>query len=253
MGAHRFSGLDGVQLAWTETGFGRTVIFLPGFGGVGSRFLERDPVRTLAEHGYRVVLPDSRGCGDSGRPEDPNGYPLDVLADDGFALLRHLGLGDGDYDLAGYSLGARIVVRMLARGANPGHAIVAGQGLAKVTGPQGGGTNHRVLTALVNGDAIEPESADARIAHALSSGGADPRALLYLLNSLVPTSVDALTQIAVPTLVAIGDRDERSDADQLASLLQNGRFVRVPGDHGSALLAPELATALVEFLAYGDL
>ena len=248
MDAHRFAGLDGVELAWTEMGFGRTVIFLPGFDGVGSRLLEHDPVRALARQGYRVVLPDSRGCGASADPGDPTGYPPDVLADDGLALIDHLGLGDRDYDLGGYSLGGRIVVRMLARGANPGHAIVAGQGLAKVTGPQGGGANHRVLTALVNGDAIEPDSPDGRIAQWISRGGGDPQALLSLLNSLVPTCEDALAHIAVPTLVAIGDRDERSDADQLASLFPNGRFVSVPGDHGGALVAPELATAIIEFL-----
>jgi pimeloyl-ACP methyl ester carboxylesterase len=249
MTAHRFAGSDGVELAWNETGSGRTVVFLPGFGGVGSRLLELDPVHTLAENGYRVVLPDSRGCGDSAKPGDPTGYPLDVLADDGFALIKHLGLGNGDYDLGGYSLGARIVVRMLARGAKPEHAIVAGQGLAKVTGPQGGGANHRVLTALVNGVAIESDSPDARIAQGISRSGADPEALLFILNSLVATSAQSLARIAVPTLVAIGDRDGRSDADQLASLLPNARFVCVPGDHGSSLVAPELATAIVEFLA----
>ncbi|NNC12485.1 alpha/beta hydrolase [Planctomonas sp. JC2975] len=249
MGAHRFAGADGVELAWAETGSGRTVVFLPGFGGVGSRLLEHDPVRTLAGHGYRVIVPDSRGCGDSASPEDPNGYPSDVLADDGFALVEHLGLGDGDYDLGGYSLGARIVVRMLVRGAKPGHAIAAGQGLAKVAGPQGGGMNHRVLTALVNGVTIEEGSPDARIAQAFSRGGTDPRALLSLLESLVPTPEEALRRIAVPTLIAIGDRDERSDADRLASLVHGARFVRVPGDHGSALVAPELAAAILEFLS----
>ena len=118
-----------------------------------------------------------------------------------------------------------------------------------MTGPQGGGANHRVLTALVNGAAIEPDSPDARIAQGISRSGADPQALLFILNSLVPTSAEALTQIAVPTLVAIGDRDERSDADQLAALLPDARFVCVPGDHGTALVAPELATAIFDFLA----
>ena len=101
MVARRFGGFDGAELAWTETGSGRTLVFLPGFGGVGSRLLELDPVRTLAEQGYRVILPDSRGCGDSAKPDDPAGYPSDVLADDGFALIKHLGLGNGDYDLGG--------------------------------------------------------------------------------------------------------------------------------------------------------
>ena len=200
-------------------------------------------------HGHRVVLPDFRGYGDSAKPRDPTTYPPDVLADDGFALVEHLGLGDGDYDLGGYSLGARIVVRMLARGARPGRAIVAGQGLANVSGPAGGGANHRVLTALVNGIAIEPGSPDARRAEVISKGSADPRVMLHVLDSLVPTPEAALRGIAVPTLVAIGDQDERSDAGQLATLLRNARFVRVPGDHGSAFAAPELAAAVASFLA----
>ena len=249
MVARRFGGFDGAELAWTEAGSGATVILLPGFGGVGSRMLGHDPVRTLVEQGYRVVLPDSRGCGASADPDDPAGFPPDVLADDGFALIEHLGLGDGGYDLGGYSLGARVVVRMLARGAKPRHAIVAGQGLAKVSGPQGGGTNHRLLTTLVKGLPIEPDSPDARAAQMMSGGGANPQALLRLLDSLVPTPESALTQITVPTPVAIGDKDERSDADQLAALLQHAQFIRVPGDHGSALAAPELAAAIAEFLA----
>ena len=126
---------------------------------------------------------------------------------------------------------------------------MAGQGLAKVSGPQGGGVNHRVLTALADGVAIEPSSPDARIARWISELGADPVALLHVLNSLVPTPVDALRQIAIPTLVAIGEEDERSDADELAALLRDARLVRVPGDHGSAFAAPELTAAIAAFLA----
>jgi len=141
------------------------------------------------------------------------------------------------------------VVRMLVRGAKPGRAIVAGRGLAKVSGPQGGGVNHRALTALVDGVAIERGSPEARIAHWISELGADPVALLHVLNSLVPTPEDALRQIAIPTLVAIGEKDERSDAGELAALLRDARFVRVPGDHGSAFAAPELTAAIAAFLA----
>ena len=72
---------------------------------------------------------------------DPRAYPPDVLADDSLALIGHFGLGAGQYDLGGYSLGGRIVARMLARGAEPGCAVVAGQGLAKIAGPQGGGAS----------------------------------------------------------------------------------------------------------------
>src|ERR1700761_8479550 len=248
MGGYRFTGRDGVELAWHEIGSGRPLIWLPGFGGTGSRMLGPGLAGALAAHGHRVVLPDFRGYGDSAKPCDPTSYPPDVLADDGFALAGHLGLGDEDYDLGGYSLGARIVVRMLARGAKPGRAIVAGQGLANVCGPVGG-ANHRVLTALANGTAIEPDSPDAHRAHVISQSGADPRVMLNVLDSLVPTSEADLRGIAVPVLVAIGDQDERSDAGQLAALLRHARFVRVPGDHASASAGPELTIAISTFLA----
>jgi len=87
-----------------------------------------------------------------------------------------------------------------------------------VSGPQGDATR-RVLATLVDGLAVEPGSRDALMAQWISKVGADPRALLHVLDSLVPTREDALRQITIPTLVAIGDRDERSDADELAALL----------------------------------
>ncbi|HEY1618631.1 MAG TPA: alpha/beta hydrolase [Streptosporangiaceae bacterium] len=247
MDGYRFASHDGVELACRETGAGRPVILLHGFMGAGSHLLDRWG-GTLVEQGRRVIAPDFRGHGDSAKPHDPAAYPPDVLADDGLALVEHLGLGDGSYDLGGYSLGARIVLRMLVRGARPGRAIVAGQGLAKVSGPQGEASRH-VLAALADGLAIEPGSRDALTEQWISKLGADPRALLHVLDALVPTPEDVLRQVTIPTLVAIGDRDERSDADELAALLRDGRFVRVPGDHGSAFAAPELTAAIAAFLA----
>lgn len=244
-----FPGRDGAELAFHETGAGRPLIMLHGFMGSGAQMLEHGLLTVPAAHGCRVVLPDMRGHGASAAPHDPAAYPPDVLADDGLALLEHLGLAEGEYDLGGYSLGARVTVRMLARGAVPGRAILAGQGLAKVSGPQDGETTRGLLTALAEGRALEPGSRDARMAQWIMQAGADPRALLNLLDSLVPTPEDALRRITVPALVAIGDQDERSDADELAALLPAARFLRVPGDHGSAFAAPELAEAILAFLA----
>jgi pimeloyl-ACP methyl ester carboxylesterase len=249
MDVPQFPGHDGVQLAYRETGSGRPLILLHGFMGTGSDWLDQGPGRTLAEAGFRLVLPDFRGHGQSPRPHDQPAYPPDVLADDALALISHLGLGAGQYDLGGYSLGGRIVVRMLARGAEPGRAVVAGQGLAKIAGPQGGGANRRAFTALADGTALPPGSTEAQIAHWAAKLGADPRALLCVLGSLVPTPEDDLRRITTPTLVVIGDRDERSDADELAALLPAGRFARVPGGHGGAFTAPELAAVIMAFLA----
>jgi pimeloyl-ACP methyl ester carboxylesterase len=243
-----FAGRDGLDLAYRETGEGRPLVLLHGFAATARQWLDHGPAAVLAAQGNRVILPDLRGHGDSARPHDPARYPPDVLADDGLALIDRLGLDD--YDLGGYSLGARIMLRMLVRGARPARAIVAGQGLAAVSSAANGGTNRRVLTALANGDSIDPGSPDAEAAHWITHLGGDPRALLQVLNSLIATPGLALRQIQTPALIVAGDQDHaHASAEALAVVLPNARFTRVPGDHWSAFTRPELATAITAFLA----
>jgi pimeloyl-ACP methyl ester carboxylesterase len=110
----------------------------------------------IAARGYRVVMPDLRGHGDSAKPHDAAAYPPDVLADDDLALIEQLGLID--YDLGGYSLGGRTTVRMLARGATAGRAIVAGTGLEEVLHAAGRGSRLRHI--LSNPGSFDPGSAD---------------------------------------------------------------------------------------------
>ena len=244
----RFTGRDGLELAYRETGEGRPLVLLHGFAASGRQWLDHGPAAALADAGHRVILPDLRGHGDSARTRDPACYPPDVLADDGLALIDGLGLDD--YDLGGYSLGGRIVARMLVRGARPARAVVAGQGLAAVSGAAGGGTNRRVLTALASGNRIEPGSPDAQSAYWITQLGGDPTALLQVLDSLVATPEEALRQVEIPTLVVVGDQDhDHACASALAAVLPRARFARVPGDHWTALTGPGLATAITRFLA----
>lgn len=147
-------GRDGVELAWREMGAGRPLVLLHGLLGSGAQLAGSGPARVLAAQGYRVILPDLRGHGDSARPHDPACYPPDVLAGDGLALTGHLGLDD--YDLGGYSLGGRLVLRLLVRGARPGRAVAGGQGLDALDQESGRTDGHRrVLTALARGEAFE--------------------------------------------------------------------------------------------------
>ena len=201
-------------------------MLLHGFAASGRQWLDHGPAAALADAGHRVILPDLRGHGDSARTRDPACYPPDVLADDGLALIDGLGLDD--YDLGGYSLGGRIVARMLVRGARPARAVVAGQGLAAVSGAAGGDTNRRVLTALASGNRIELGSPDAQSAYWITQLGGDPTALLQVLDSLVATPEEALRQVEIPTLVVVGDQDhDHACASALAAVLPRARFARV--------------------------
>src|SRR5262249_39934063 len=133
-----FKARDGEILAYREMGEGRPVVLIHGFFSKATvNWVRYGHAARIAERGYRVVMPDLRGHGASAHPHEASAYPPDVLADDGFALVEHLGLTD--YDLGGYSLGARTTVRMLARGATPRRAIVGGIGLDGIVDTQGRG------------------------------------------------------------------------------------------------------------------
>ncbi|QMU78029.1 alpha/beta hydrolase [Streptacidiphilus sp. PB12-B1b] len=242
-----FSGRDGARLAYRELGRGRPLVLLHGLTGDGTLWLSHGQAEAFAARGHRVVLPDFRGHGRSAKPHDAAAYPLDVLADDGLALVEHLGLDD--YDLGGYSLGARIVVRMLVRGATPGRAVVAGQGLRQVMG-FGGGAGALLRRVFAGAGTFEPGSPEHRTEQWLRSREEDPVALLHVLDSIAATPAEPLGLVRVPTLVAVGSEDERADsADELATALAHGRRAVLPGNHATAVTTPEFVTAVADFLA----
>lgn len=240
---HRFRARDGLELAYRELGEGTPVVLLHGFTSSGEAWLRSGLAEQLAERGFRVLLPDFRGHGASPQPGDPACYPPDVLVDDGLAFAEQLGLTE--YALGGYSLGARVALRMVVRGARPSRILLGGQGLAAMQRGGGGGPLHRVLTALAEGRKVDP--ADAQTAYWIGRLGADPRALLLVLHSVVP--MRELAALNIPALVVVGSEDEgHADGEPLARLL-TAEFAAVPGNHYGASAAPEFTAAAVRFFA----
>jgi pimeloyl-ACP methyl ester carboxylesterase len=83
--------VNGIELAVAEHGppGGRVVVLLHGFPELGYSW--RHQVGPLADAGYRVLVPDLRGFGDSDAPPDPEQYAVDVLAGDVLGLLDWAG------------------------------------------------------------------------------------------------------------------------------------------------------------------
>jgi pimeloyl-ACP methyl ester carboxylesterase len=250
----RFRGFGGAELTYRQLGSGRPLILLHGyFSSAQVNWVKYRHAAVLAERGHRVVLPDLRGHGDSARPHDPAAYPPDVLAVDGVALLEHLGLDPGDptaYDLGGYSLGGRTVIRMMVRGARPGRAVVAGMGLSGLLHATERSAHFRDV--LTNLGSHPPRSAAWMAEAFLRTTGGDPVAMLLLLDSFVDTGPADLAAIEVPTAVVLGtEDDDNGSGPELAAALGNGTSVSVPGNHMSAVTKPELATAIGDFLGDG--
>jgi pimeloyl-ACP methyl ester carboxylesterase len=244
-----FASFDGARLSYRIEGEGRPVVMLHGFLA-NSRFnwIEPGIAKAITDAGFQAIMLDLRGHGRSDASLDPAAYPPDVLAQDGEALIAHLKLAD--YDLVGYSLGARTAVRMLARGARPRRCVLGGMGDSGILGSAQRGAFF--ADAITNGEQSQFPQA-AKVIHAMiARARLKPQALLNVLKAQVQTTQAELERINTPILVVSGaDDNDNGSAEKLAKLLPHAKAERVPGNHLSAVQSPELAQATVRFL--GDL
>jgi pimeloyl-ACP methyl ester carboxylesterase len=241
-----FEAADGIRLAVHELGAGRPLILLHGyFSDAATNWIKYGHAALLADAGFRVIMPDLRAHGQSGKPHDPVSYPKDVLADDQFALIEHLGLTD--FDLGGYSLGGRTVARMLARGCAPRRAVISGMGLKGLTDTEARGDHFRHV--LTNLGQHERGSAAFMAEAFLKTSGGDPVALLRILDTFVDTQVEAIRGFDLPVAVVCGEDDQdNGSASALAETLPHGTLISVPGNHMSAVVKPDLGQAIGDFL-----
>lgn len=246
---HHFIARDGARLAWHELGEADAppVLLLHGlFSNAHTNWIRYGHAQAIASRGLRLIMPDLRAHGQSDKPHDPERYPRDVLADDALALLAQLKLGE--YDLVGYSLGARTAVRMICRGARPGRLVLAGMGLEGLLGTSGRADHFRNI--LLNLGKHERGSPEWMAEAFLKTTKGDPQALLPLLDSFVSTSEAELDRVTMPALVVAGAEDQdNGSAPALAARLADARYVEVPGGHMSSVTRPELGLAIADFLA----
>jgi pimeloyl-ACP methyl ester carboxylesterase len=240
-----FKGRDGVELAYREVGDGRPVVLIHGFfSNATINWIKYGTAQALVDRGFRVIMPDLRAHGDSAKPHDAAAYPPDVLAEDGEALLEHLGLTD--YDLGGYSLGGRTVTRMLVRGARPRRALIMGMGLDGVLHPL---RNREHFVDVLSTDRTFAHGTPEFMTQAfLRTTGGDPLALIHVVDTQVECTLEQLAAVPVPTAVILGTEDDNGPGPGLADAFAEGYFVPIPGSHMSAVTRPELGLAIAAFL-----
>jgi pimeloyl-ACP methyl ester carboxylesterase len=241
-----FEGYAGARLALHRLGKGRPVVLLHGlFSSAEMNWLRFGHARQLADAGFEALMPDLRAHGDSGKPHDPASYPPDVLVRDAEALVAHLGLTD--YDLVGFSLGARTAVRAVLAGLGPRRLVLGGMGLEGLAG-----WNNRAaffLDVIARYGTIRPGDPAYMAQQFMKSMGVDREAVRLLLGTMEDTPPAALSAIVMPTLVLCGDQDDdNGDPDALAAALPQATRATIPGTHMGSVTQPAMGRELVSFL-----
>ena len=244
----RWSASDGVELAYREMGDGeRTAVLVHGLFSDGVvNWIKFGHAAKLAAAGFRVIMPDLRAHGESGKPGSVEHYPPGVLARDLHELIAHCRLAD--YDLGGFSLGSRTIVQVIGEGAKPRRAVLAGMGYEGLSDwDRRQDFFHEAIARFdtaVRGDkwwmAIQ----------FMKTMKVDKVAAGHLLRSFEDAPATWLDAFTMPTMVLCGTEDQDNGSPtRLAEALPDGRYVPIPGTHMSSVTRPEFGDALVEFLS----
>lgn len=244
-----FTASDGARLAYQIMGEGndRDLLLIHGLFSSGTvNWIKFGHAQKLVDAGFRVIIPDLRAHGESAAPRDPASYPDDILARDMEELIAHLGLND--YDLGGFSLGARTTARLIVRGATPGKAILAGMGLEGLAGwSRRKDFFIKAIDAFDTSKRGDPYWMSIQFMKTMK---VDRDAARLLLGTFTDTDPAALAAITMPTLVLCGSEDQdNGSAEKLVAALPNATLVTVPGTHMSSVTEGALGDAMVAFLA----
>ena len=247
--AQTWTASDGVELAWREVGEGRPLILLHGlFSDSQMNWVKFGTAERIAREGFRVIMPDLRAHGLSGKPHEADHYPHLVLVRDLKELIAHLGLGE--FDLGGFSLGARTVIEAVLAGVRPRRAVLAGTGLDVLTNWQR--RSQFYIEAINLFGTVKRGDPHWLAVQFMKTMKVDREAVRLLLGTMRDREdrnalADAFN---MPTLVVCGDKDDdNGSAAELANILPHADYAEIPGTHMSSVTEPSLGEAIAAFVA----
>lgn len=200
----------GTEIHWEEIGpaDGHAVLLVHGFGSNrAENWLNAGWQAPLSEAGFRGILVDLRGHGESGRPIGADNYRPEMFLGDLTAVLDATGVGRAHY--LGYSFGSRLGWDFARTHPDRVHRLVLGG--FSVGSPMADFDVAAARDLVQNGAEIEHQlTASLMQMSALVPGNDLPR-LIDVVEGVrgagLPSVIDD-TPPQAPTLIVTGERDE---------------------------------------------
>ena len=263
----------GIRIAYDDVGEGSDVLLLV-HGHPFNRSMWAPQVEAFRDSGWRVIVPDLRGYGDS--TVVPGKTPLAVFADDLAAVLDDRAIES--VVIGGLSMGGQIAMEFCRRFPSRVRGLLLAATFPQAETDDGRQRRNAMADRLVR-EGMTPYAEEALpkmlapgsiealpdvAAHVLSMMRAtNPEGAAAALRGRAerPSYEDTLARIDVPAVVIIGDEDAfttRGDAELMRDLLRGAELVWLPGiGHMPNLEAPEafnsaLARLLERVMRYRD-
>ena len=244
---------EGIRLAYLDTGPAEAppIVLVHGFASnTRVNWVTTGWVETLTGAGFRVVSIDNRAHGASGGPHDPALYGTGThMAEDVRRLMDHLGIERAD--VMGYSMGAWISGHLAVRHPERLRSVIfGGLAMAMVTGLGGQETIAEALEAETDAE-VKTQKGRAYRAFAKQTGSDLLALAACMRGSRQPVPAEALAQVRLPVLIAVGTRDDvAGSVEDLAALIPGCEVLPIPNrDHMLAVGDKVYKQGVLDFLA----
>lgn len=232
-----------VEIAYDDEGSGAEVVLVHGHPF--DRTMWRPQVSALTRAGYRVIVPDLRGYGQS--TVVPGKTTLDVFARDILGLLD--GLGVERFHLGGLSMGGQIVMELYRQASHKIRSLVLADTTAEAETPEGREVRYamaerltteglapyadEVLPMMVAPSNITalPEVAE-HVLTMMRGAPAEGAAAALRGRAERPDYLETLDGVTVPALVVVGSEDEFTpvaEAELMAGHIADAKLVVIDG------------------------
>jgi pimeloyl-ACP methyl ester carboxylesterase len=259
-----------IELYYESHGQGEAIVFIPGTGFAGNVWMESQ-VDALARS-HRVIVHDPRGCGRSTRSKGV--YTIETMGNDVVALLEYLGIPKAH--VIGHSMGGRIGLSIALNFPGKVKSLIIAAGGSGPAGREGPetvpGLPFRLAFELMEMSYegyVKHEICDSDTYFTPSFRSENPDKVQsfyrmvwsqhakleeYLRLCIARSNWEAthrLADVAVPTLVVVGDSDivgsnHIQQAAVLAKRIPNAESKILKGQsHGFFWQAPEATNAWI--------
>lgn len=232
---------QGAKIHWDQRGAGEPVLLIMGLGWTSHMWYRTR--KFLDDAGYRTIVFDNRGVGQSSTPAGP--YPLAVMASDAAAVLVAAGVSRAH--VYGVSMGGMIAQELALSCPERVRTLVLG--CTQAGGPTAVQPDMETMGALMRDDLSGEEAARAVSPFIYAAATPNERIEQDLSVRLpwLPTRAaymaqlqgvfaweahSRLDQIQKPALVMHGDRDRLvpyANGKVVAARIAGSKFITLPG------------------------